>query len=209
MRRHLKRRGACAPAVGAAALLVALPGRAAAHEKKSIGPLVLTIGWGDEPAFSGSKNAVEVGVSDAAGAPALDADGSLSVEVSFGDERVALPMRPAFGRPGKYRAWLVPTRAGTYSFHITGTIKGQPIDTTSTCSNRTFACVGDISDIQFPAKDPSAGQLAERVSRALPRAERAIDSAATARNVALAAIGVAVLALAATIAAGGRKGKGL
>ena len=31
----------------------------------------------------------------------------------------------------------------------------------------------EISEIQFPVKDPSGGQLAERISRELPRAERA------------------------------------
>src|SRR5262249_5377596 len=89
-----------------------------AHEKKSVGPFTLTIGWGDEPAFSGFKNAAEVDVADAAGAPV--GEGSLSVEVLFGEERMPLPLRPAFGRPGKFRAWLVPTRPGIYAFHITG-----------------------------------------------------------------------------------------
>jgi hypothetical protein len=190
-----------------AALLLTLPPPASAHETQGVGRFRLTMGWGDEPAFSGSKNFVEVTVSDAAGDPVTDLSGPLTVEVSFGDELIVLPLLPAGERPGKFRAWLVPTRPGTYTFHITGRVQGQTIDTRSTCSDKTFDCVTDVSEVQFPAKEPSAGQLAERVSRALPRAERAVDTAARAWNVALAALAVAVLALAAAIGVGVRKGR--
>jgi len=176
------------------------------HERQVVGQYRLTIGWGDEPAFSGLKNAVEVDVSDAAGAPVTDPEGSLAVEVSFGDERTSLALVRSGQQPGRFRAWLVPTRPGTYSFHITGKIKGQTIDASSTCSDKTFACVTDVSDVQFPAKDPSTAQLADRLSRTLPRVEGATDAAATARNVAFGAIAVAVLALAVTITLGPRKG---
>jgi hypothetical protein len=150
-----------------------------AHEKKAVGPVHLVIGWGTEPAVSGSRNSIDVDVVDSGGKPA-DAAGQLSVQVSFGDQRVLLPLLPSGDRPGRYRAWIVPTRAGTYTFHISGTVKGQPIETSSTCSNTTFDCVIDGTDMQFPAKDPSPAQLADRLSRSLPRAERAIDAATRA-----------------------------
>ena len=117
-----------------------------------------------------------------------------------------LSLLPARGQPGKFRAWLVPTRPGTYTFHITGTAKGQPIDMTSTCSPETFACVADVSDIQFPVKDPSAGQLADRLSRELPRAEAAMETATGARTLAFAGLAGAVIALGAAIGFGVRKG---
>ena len=170
MPRHGRTR--LAVALGTTALLLTLPPPASAHETQAAGQVHLTIGGGEEPAFTGSKNFVTVAVSDATGAPVADPGGSLTVEVSFGDERVVLPLLPAGGHRGEFRAWLVPTRAGTYAFHITGTVKGQAIDARSTCSDKTFDCVTDVSEVQFPARDPSTGQLAERVSRALPRAER-------------------------------------
>ena len=189
------------------AIVLMLSAAVAAHEKQVVGQYRLTIGWGDEPAFTGSKNYVSVAVSDTAGTPIADLSGSLSVEISFGDERLMLPLRPAWQRPGEFRAWLVPTRSGTYTFHITGTVRGQKIDTMSTCSDKTFDCVSDVSEMQFPVRDPSAGQLAESVSRALPRAERAVDTAAGARRMAIAAIVVAVLALVATIGVGVREAR--
>jgi hypothetical protein len=199
--------GSRALAVGVTALALASSPPAPAHETHKVDRYRLTLGWGDEPAYSGQKNSVDVDVADAAGAPVTDlGGGSLAVEVSFGDERVVRPLLPSGARPGRFRAVLVPTRAGTYSFHVTGTVKGQTIDTRSTCSDRTFDCVADVSELQFPAKDPSVGQLAESVTRALPRAERALDAAASARRVAMAAIAVAALALAVAIGLGARKG---
>jgi hypothetical protein len=35
-----------------------------------------------------------------------------------------------WGTPGDYRAFFIPTAPGGYSFHFTGTIKGQKIDQT-------------------------------------------------------------------------------
>ena len=184
------------------ALLHVLSDPVLGHERLVVGRFRLTIGWGEEPPFTGSKNFVAVAVSDAAGAPVTDSGGSLAVEVSFGDQRLVFSLQPAAERKGEFRAWLVPTRAGTYTFHITGKLRNQMIDTKATCSDSTFECVTDIAEIEFPTKDPSAGQLAERISREVPRAERAIEKATTAQNVALTGIGVAVLALAAAIGLG-------
>ena len=120
----------------------------------------------------------------------------MSVEVIFGDQRVTLPLRPVRQPPGKFRAWLVPTRAGAYTFHISGTVKGEALDVSSTCSDTTFACVTDAAELQFPVKDPSPGQLADRMSRGLPRAEEAASASGTARLIAFAAIGLAAVAIA-------------
>ena len=189
-----------AASVYAALLLLAGVPPASAHERKTSGPYTLTIGWGDEPAFTGFRNAVELDVVETAGGAAPDLSGAaMTVDVTFGDQHVALPLRPVFRQPGKLRAFLVPTRAGTYTFHFSGTIKGLAIDVTSTCSETTFACVADVAAIQFPAKDPSTGQLAERMDRALPRAEGASGSASTARAIAIGALVVAALALAAAV----------
>jgi len=179
-------------------------GTVAAHDRKTAGQFQLVIGWGEEPAFTGSRNSVVVAVSDAGG-PLKEAGASLSVEVTFGSERVTLPLEPAFSRPHEYRAWLVPTRAGTYTFHVTGKVKDQAIDVSSTCSDRTFDCVAEASDIQFPAKDPSAGQLSDRIDRALPRAELATAAAWRAQAIAVAALAVSVLTAAVAIVLSRRK----
>ena len=181
----------------ALAMSVVVSPSANAHERKTAGSYQLVIGWADEPAFSGMKNAVEIDLADRAGAPVTDlGGGSLSVEVIYGDQRVTLPLRPVRQPPGKYRAWLVPTRAGAYTFHISGTVKGEALDVSSTCSEATFACVTDAAELQFPAKDPSPGQLADRMSRGLPRAEQAASAAGVARLIAFTAMALAAVAIA-------------
>ena len=179
-------------AIAALAVSIVGAGSVSAHDRKAVGPLQLAIGWGDEPAFTGSRNSVVVSISDAAG-PLKEPGGALTVEITFGSERITLPLQPAFGRPHEFHAWLVPTRAGTYTFHITGKVKTQNIDVTTTCGEKTFHCVVEASEIQFPAKDPSVGQLAERMDRALPRADRATAAAERAQWLAIAALLVSIV----------------
>ena len=171
-----------------------------AHERKSVGQYHLVIGWGDEPAFTGVKNTVEIDLTDSAGKPVtVLGGGALSVEVIFGDQRVTLPLQPVLQSPGKLRAGLIPTRAGVYTFHVSGSVQGVSLDISSTCSDSTFACVDAAAELQFPAKDPSPAELADRVSRGLPRAEEAASTAATARMIGFAALAVAAAALAVAI----------
>ena len=178
----------------ATAWALALSPATAAHDRIAAGPVMLTVGWAEEPPLSGFKNAVEVDVSTAAGVPVSEVAGPPTVEVSFGDEAIVLPLLPA-ERQGSFQAVLVPTRPGVYTFHVMGTVKKRPINATSTCSEATFECVVDASDVQFPAKEPSSGQLADRIERALPRAERAVETADESRRLALAGAVFAVLAL--------------
>ncbi len=205
MRRH--RGSYLAVALSMMALLQVLSDPVLGHERQVVGRFRLTIGWGEEPPFTGSKNFVVVAVSDAAGAPVTDPGGSLAVEVSFGDQRIVLPLQPAPERKGEFRAWIVPTRVGTYTFHITGKLKDQTINANSTCSDSTFECVTDIAELEFPAKDPSVGQLAERIGRTLPRAERAMERAVTAQNIAYLSVGIAVFALVTAIGFGLLRGR--
>lgn len=191
----------CASAAAAISLLLIAGSTASGHERLVSGDYHLTIGWADEPAFAGFRNAVSVAVADQADTPVTDAATALMVEVSFGDKRVTLPLEAVRQRPGEFRAWLLPTRVGTYAFRIVGTIRGQHVDATSTCSDKTFHCVADAAAIQFPAKDPSVGDLSELVSRTLPRAERAGEAASGARLAALFAAITAAIALVSSLVA--------
>jgi hypothetical protein len=154
------------------------------------------MGWGEEPAYSGALNSVELEVADGSGRPVAVPPGALDVEVTFGKALVSMPLFPA-GARGKLRAAIIPTRPGTYAFHVTGSLRSQSVDVSARCGGSTFDCVLEPVGIQFPAKEPSNGQLAERVARGLPRAERAADRAEGGHGLAIAALIVAGLALAA------------
>jgi len=191
-----------------AALVLATAAPAAAHVTRHAGPYTLRIGWLDEPAFSGSQNGVEVEVTDAAGDVRGLRGDELTVEISSGVNHVVLPLLPAAESRGRLVASIVPTRPGTYTFRIRGTLNKQRVDAAVTCSQRTFDCVTDPSAVEFPAKDPSAGELAQRLERSLPRAERARSTASTARTLAVVAVALAALALAVAVGFGVRSRKG-
>jgi hypothetical protein len=197
----------------ACAFLVVTAGPAAAHEQRKIGNFQVEVGWGDEPTYAGFKNSVQFILKDADDNPVTDLGDTLKVEVKSGDQTAQFPLVPNFsvgpdaeGDPGDYRAWFVPTRPGTYSFHFTGTIRGQAVDETFTSSETTFDDVADPSQIEFPAKDPTTGQLSDRLDRETTRvsdsanaaavsASKAKDEANTARTIGVIALVVGVVAL--------------
>jgi hypothetical protein len=212
----------CTAALGF--LVVALVSPALAHEEREFDGHTLVVGWLEEPAFAGFKNAMQFIVSHGDGDPVTGAE--LEVEIVFGDadadERTEpMPLEPAFGTPGEYHAFLIPTRPGTYTFHVSGTLEGnEQLDETFTSGEQTFDDVHEPADVQFPAQDPSTGELAEAVTRLQTRlasaqeqvtgstealatarseAEDAADAASLARLLAIialvAAVGAVVVAL--------------
>jgi hypothetical protein len=192
--------------LGVCTIILAWPGKAWARERITAGAVQLTIGWGEEPAFAGSRNSISVDVSDLSGSPLADPGARLSVEVTFGGRRVSLPLLPS-GQPGHFRAWIVPTRAGAYAFHITGVFKSDVIDITSACAEKTFSCVTDPVDLHFPEKDSTPAQLADWMARAQPRMDQALDDASEARRLSFGALALAVVALGAAVARRARRSR--
>jgi hypothetical protein len=197
---------------------------ALAHEEREVGSFHLAVGFGQEPAYAGQENSVQMILNDLNDNPVVDLGDALKVEVGYqGQTLPAMTMQPnfevgEFGTPGDYRAFFFPTRPGSYSFHLTGDIKGDKIDETFTSGPTTFSDVDDPSGVEFPVKDPTTGQLAERLDRELPRvnataqaqATAARDRADGARTLALVGIlvgGVGLVAGVAGIVFGARRGR--
>lgn len=177
------RNGAVALAA-ASAIALALPAApAAAHEQRHVNGNDVVVGWLEEPAFAGFLNAVQFIVTRG-GQPVEDA--RLEVEVVFGDpdgeERTdPLPLEPAFGAPGEFHATLIPTRPGRYTFHVTGSMNG-PVDELFTSGPETFSEIEEVSGVQFPAQDPSAGELGEAVTQLQEQLDEARAAAQEARD---------------------------
>lgn len=183
-------RGAGIVVAAALSGLLILPASAAlAHEGQSQGDLEMVVGFGTEPAYAGQPNSVQlILVHD--GEPVVDLGDTLDVEVSFGDQSQRFTLEPnfavgAFGEPGDYRAWFIPTRAGQYTFHFTGTIEGEDVDQTFASGPRTFGDVEDTNQIQFPVQDPTNGELAERIDQEVPRLTSATEEAQAAATTAV------------------------
>jgi hypothetical protein len=152
-----------------AAFAVLTPALASAHEHRDIanGRYTVVVGFSTEPAYTGFLNGLSLRVSDnsqatpatdggeATGAPVESLETTLQAEIIYGDQKMPLTLEPQFGTPGSYNAWVVPTAAGDYSFHIFGTIGDTPVDETFTSSPQGFSSVVDQTTIQFPKSSAS------------------------------------------------------
>jgi len=177
-----------AAAATAMALVAVVP--ASAHEVRTVGKYEFTVGWLHEPAYADEQNAVQFLLKDSAGNPIDDLGDTLKVEVIYQSQTMpALSLTPTWdpdtglGMHGEYLASLIPTRAGNYSFHFTGTVKGQAVDQSFTSSPTTFDAVKEPVAVEFPAPDPSRGQIAQKLDRIDQRIATAQAIAeATAKN---------------------------
>ena len=199
MQRFLTRLLAATAAVCAATIVLGIA-PASAHENRPVGPLQFTVGWGDEPTFTGYKNSVTLRVTRG-GQPVAGLTG-IKAQVKTGDQTIDLTLDQAFGEPGLYEAPLIPTRTGTYTFTFTGAINGEPFTQAFTSGEETFDSPEDASEVAFPVKDPSTGDLAQRLERETTRlaaaqtaAKDAEDKASTANTLGIAGIVVGVLGL--------------
>ena len=198
-----------AAAIVGSPLLILIPaGPASAHEEREVGRYTFVVGFGDEPAYAGFKNSVALFLFKG-GRAVTDLGESLRVEVRFGTESMDLgALEPnfevgEFGTPGDYRAWFFPTRPGAYTFHFTGSIGGQDVDEEFMSSPTTFSEAEDPTSVEFPVKDPTLGQVAQRLDREFPRIETrlaatrqaAADQVNSAKTLAYVGIGLGALGL--------------
>ena len=174
-----------------------------------------TVGFGDEPAYAGLPNSVQLVLANN-GKPVTDLKDTLNVTVTTGNsEPKRMSLQPNFGKgsgqPGDYRAFFIPTTPGAYTFQFTGSIKGKKIDKSFTSIKDGFDEVSDPTEVQYPAVDPSGAQLATRLDRESARVSAALaagrkqasDEVAGARRLAMISVLVGVLGLVAAIVVGG------
>lgn len=175
---------------------------ASAHVAKNFGPVHIEMGFGTEPGYAGQPNSVYLGI-EKNGKPVVDLTDTLKVNVSYGTQSVDLPLTPNFvvggdGTPGDYRAWFIPSQAGPYTFHITGTVDGTKVDWTESSSPSTFDTIQAPADASFPKVSAlTSQQLTDLISNQSARLQTSIDSANSAAKSArtVAVIGIAVGAL--------------
>jgi hypothetical protein len=169
---------------GAAVFLSATA--AFAHEQRQVGAYQLTVGWLNEPTYVDAQNAVIVIIKEAQGNLVDDFGDQqkLQVTVSTGNQTsTPLDMAASFdpdsglGTHGEFLANIMPTRSGDYTFHFTGTIRGQKIDEKFTSGPKTFNTVDEPTASQFPVKDPSIGQLSGLTNRLSSRLDAGVAAA--------------------------------
>ena len=226
-RRSALRIGAAAVSVAAASIAaLAAPAHVSAHTIQPAGQYKLAIGWQHEPAYVGIENAVQVIITGPDGKPftGFPSSGSgLKVAVSFGKpgggtlpSTAPLDLNPTadpdtgLGVPGETLASIVPTAAGDYTFHVTGTLGTQSIDITVTSGDTTFNTVRATDGVEFPNKLQPISALQAGVTSAQSRADavsaaanQAAADAQSAKDSANRALIVAIVALVAGVVLGG------
>jgi len=197
----------------AATLLILLWSTPAwAHEQRQVGAYQLTVGWQHEPAYTDTLNAAQLLIHDAKGAPVDDLGNPPTLHVTVttnGQTSPPLDLRASFdsdtglGTHGEFDASVIPTRAGDYTFHFTGTIAGQAIDQSFTSSDKTFDSVVAPAGVQFPDKLPAASDITTSISKLGPRIDAATVAAKSDKDKASTATTLAVIALAVGAVLGG------
>ncbi|HEV8571662.1 MAG TPA: hypothetical protein VGR49_01275 [Actinomycetota bacterium] len=167
---------AAAAILASLAIAALAQGGAFAHEERPVGDLELEVGWLEEPALAGFKNGVQV-IASRSGEPVEG--GRLQVVLIFGGKNgdtrsEPLSVQPVPERPGQYFAAVIPTRPGQYTFHLTGRLGGKRIDEIFTSGPRSFDDVRNPTEAEFPTRDPTPAELADRLDRLDARIEQAL-----------------------------------
>jgi hypothetical protein len=142
------------------ATLTALVGIGAisAHESREVGEHTFTVGFLDEPVYSGQKSGLDLRVARGE-EPVEGLEESLEAEVTFDGQTRTLEISPVFNQPGAYESVFFPTAAGPYTFHIFGDVEGTTMDHTFTSGPDTFSEVQDVAGGQFPVQFPATGDI--------------------------------------------------
>jgi hypothetical protein len=138
------------------------------HERRTVGPYTFVVGWINEPAYVNLMNSLDLTVTETSGAKAVEGlDKTLKAEVTFGGSSQAQPLTLAarFGLPGKYSGYVLPTKAGEYTFHITGTVATLNVDEKFESGPGRFGSIESTDPLQYPQKVVSNTDLATRLDQ--------------------------------------------
>jgi hypothetical protein len=110
------------------------------------GDFAFVLGWLDEPPVANMKNAALIAITTASdNQPINSAEATLTAQIQYGGKTRDLILRPLAGNPGTYIGDFIPTRRGTYTLKIGGTLNNQPIDLSGDIEE-----VGSTDSLAFP-----------------------------------------------------------
>lgn len=130
---------------------------ASAHEHRNVGAYAFVVGFVNEPTIQGDTNGLSLTVTSTKdNKPVEGLADTLKAQVIYQKEKKDLTLIPVYNQPGAYQSVFIPTQAGDYTFHITGTINGQQVDESFTSGPDTFDSVAPRTDYEFPAGKSSS-----------------------------------------------------
>ncbi len=126
---------------------------AEAHITKVYGNYVVEVGWDNEPAYTGLMNGAQVTVKKGSGdsaTPVINALSNMQISIKYGSVTKPLDFLPSSVVDGQYHAVLIPTRVGTYSLVLKGSVGNQTIDDEILLDD-----VSGINALNFPSSTGS------------------------------------------------------
>jgi hypothetical protein len=107
--------------------------KVSAHVSNEYGNITIQTGWDQEPPLVDEINDIVVGVTresdlgNSSTTPVRNALADMNIMVKYGGMTKALDFVPSQEQEGWYEAKILPTRIGSYSLALNGTIQNQPI----------------------------------------------------------------------------------
>lgn len=149
-----------------AATLALTTTAADAHERRTVGSYQLVVGFLTEPGYAGQPNGLDLRVTDTRTTqPVEGLEKTLKAEVSFGGlAPLPLTVTARFGQAGAYAGQFVPTKPGTYIFHISGKIGTQDIDERFESGPNRFNDIEGLGALQYPDKVPGGSDLGKALA---------------------------------------------
>ena len=183
-------RAMAAFAVAAALSLIAAP--VLAHEERDVGAYHLEVGLINEPVFVGDKSGLELLVTKD-DQPVNGLEGTVKATVAYQGQTRDLRVEATPEVDGSYWGSFIPTAAGPYTFHLTGTIEGQSLDESFTSSPTGFDEVQEAAPNEFPVQFPTTAELASQAKQGADAASQVtLALALGAAGVVLGIVGIGV-----------------
>jgi hypothetical protein len=138
------------------------------HERRAVGPYTFVVGWINEPSYVNLLNSLDLTVTETSGGKAVEGlEKTLKADLTFGGSTTPQPLTLAarFGLPGKYSGYVMPTKTGDYTFHITGTVGTMNIDEKFESGPGRFGSIESTDPLQYPQKVVSSSDLAARLDQ--------------------------------------------
>lgn len=216
----------------AAFLVLVVPFAASAHQHATYdingSTYQFTVGSLNEPISVDDKTGLDLTVTKGGGMPTMGPDGdmdgppaagkavtglesTLSVELIAGNQKKTLALSPAYGKEGSYTAAFYPTVATSISYHLIGTVEGNPVDLTFTCLPTGSTKAADdktskkLSDTVTQVSIGGAfGCPAQKETLGFPEQSASLQSvqksARDTKSIAVAALGIAAVAFVLSVA---------
>lgn len=154
-----------------------------AHISKTLGNFTVEVGWSNEPPLVGEINNAIVQVNKGTESnftPVRNALSEMYVLVKYGGVTKTLDFKPSEQSAGLYQVEMIPTRLGSYSLVLNGTLQGQsivnaeiPLDDVESKQKLSFPDSGNLGE--GTNTNTPASSIGAEVERILSQLTNGID----------------------------------